>query len=43
MAVKPPWFLTNRTAISTARQLTHFVADPKPQRLFGLFASALRG
>ena len=43
MAVKPPWFLTNRTAVSTARQLTHFAADPKPQRLIGLFASALRG
>ena len=43
MAVKPPWFLTNRTAAGTARQLTHFAADPKPQRLVGLFASALRG
>ena len=43
MAVKPPWFLTNRTATATARQLTHFAADPKPQRLVGLFASALRG
>jgi aldehyde dehydrogenase (NAD(P)+) len=43
IAVKPPWFLTNRTATATARQLTHFAADPKPQRLIGLFASALRG
>lgn len=43
MAVKPPWFLSNRTATSTARQLTAFAADPKPQRLIGLFASALRG
>lgn len=43
IAVKPPWFLSNRTATSTARQLTAFAADPKPQRLLGLFASALRG
>ena len=42
-AVKPPWFVTNRTATATARQLTHFAADPQPQRLVGLFASALRG
>lgn len=43
MAVKPPWFLENRTALSTARQFTHFAADPNPRRLPGLFASALRG
>lgn len=43
MAVKPPWFLSNRTAASTARQFTHFAADPNPRRLPGLFASALRG
>jgi aldehyde dehydrogenase (NAD(P)+) len=43
MAVKPPWFLSNRTATTTARHLTAFAADPKPERLVGLFASALRG
>jgi aldehyde dehydrogenase (NAD(P)+) len=43
LAVKPPWFVTNRTATATARRLTHFAADPQPQRLVGLFASALRG
>jgi aldehyde dehydrogenase (NAD(P)+) len=43
MAVKPPWFLENKTALSTARQFTHFAADPHPRRLPGLFASALRG
>lgn len=43
MAVKPPWFLSNRTATTTARHLTSFAADPKPQRLVGLFTSALRG
>ena len=43
MAVKPPWFLENKTALSTARRFTHFAADPHPRRLPGLFASALRG
>ena len=43
MAVKPPWFLTNKTATTTARLFTEFAADPKPQRLPGLFAAALRG
>jgi aldehyde dehydrogenase (NAD(P)+) len=43
MAVKPPWFLENQTSANTARQFTHFAADPKPSRLPSLFASALRG
>jgi len=43
MAVKPPWFLTNTTSVSTARQFTHFAADPGPARLPALFWSALRG
>ena len=43
LAVKPPWFVTNRTALATARQLTRFAAHPKPQALVGLFAAALRG
>jgi aldehyde dehydrogenase (NAD(P)+) len=43
IAVKPPWFLTNRTALSTARQLTEFAAAPGARKLPGLFASALRG
>jgi aldehyde dehydrogenase (NAD(P)+) len=43
IAVKPPWFLSNATATSTARQLTMFAADPAPHRLPGLFAAALRG
>jgi aldehyde dehydrogenase (NAD(P)+) len=40
---KPPWFLTNKTAESTARRLTVFAADPSAKRLPALFASALRG
>ena len=43
MAVKPPWFVGNATSLSTARQFTHFAADPSPRRLPKLFASALRG
>lgn len=43
MAVKPPWFLGNTTSLATARQFTHFAADPRPGRLPSLFASALRG
>ena len=43
MAVKPPWFLGNRTSLGTARRFTQFAADPSPKRLPGLFASALRG
>ena len=40
---KPPWFLNNKTAVSTARRLTGFTADPSPARLPAIFASALRG
>lgn len=30
MAVKPPWFLSNRAAADAARQVTSFAADPNP-------------
>jgi aldehyde dehydrogenase (NAD(P)+) len=40
---KPPWFLRNRTATTTAKKLTEFAASPSAARLPGLFASALRG
>jgi aldehyde dehydrogenase (NAD(P)+) len=40
---KPPWFLTNKTAASTAKLLTDFAADPSASKLPRLFASALRG
>ena len=43
LTVKPPWFLNNSTARSTARAFTMFAADPKPARLPGIFAPALRG
>lgn len=43
MAVKPPWFLSNRTSLATAKKFTKFAGSPNPGRLPGLFASALRG
>ena len=42
-APKPVWFVTNETAETTNRRLTHFAADPSPLKLPGIFASALRG
>lgn len=42
-APKPVWFVTNETAETTARRLTHFTANPSPLGLPGIFASALRG
>ena len=42
-APKPLWFVTNETAETTARRLTHFTASPSPLKLPGIFASALRG
>lgn len=43
LSPKPPWFVTNRTAATTGRRLTHFAAKPSPLKLPGIFASALRG
>ncbi len=42
-APKPIWFVTNETAETTTRRLTHFAASPSPLKLPGIFASALRG
>jgi aldehyde dehydrogenase (NAD(P)+) len=43
LAVKPPWFLDNSTALGTARAFTLFAADPRPTRLPGIVAPAVRG
>ena len=40
---KPPWFVTNKTAATTARRLVAFEANPSPLKLPGIFASALLG
>ncbi|MFG2576296.1 aldehyde dehydrogenase family protein [Streptomyces sp. NPDC048481] len=43
LAPRPPYFVTNRTALTTVERLTRFTAAPSVAKLPGLFASALRG
>lgn len=43
LAPRPPWFVTNRTALTTARRLTAHATDGSPRRLPGIIASALLG
>ncbi|HSJ08106.1 MAG TPA: GNAT family N-acetyltransferase [Longimicrobiales bacterium] len=43
IAPKPPWFVTNRTAATTARRLTAFTTSPRLHRLPGILTAALRG
>ncbi len=43
LTVKPPWFLSNRTAHHTAKAFTKFAADPKPIHLPAIFLPAVRG
>jgi aldehyde dehydrogenase (NAD(P)+) len=43
LAPRPPWFVTNRTAVTTGRRLTRFAADGRMRHLPGIFAAALRG
>ncbi len=40
---KPPWFVTNRTAHTTARRVAGFATDPGWRHIPGIFLSALRG
>ncbi|UJH70156.1 aldehyde dehydrogenase family protein [Ornithinimicrobium sp. INDO-MA30-4] len=40
---KPPWFVNNTTAATTARRLTAFAAKPQWRKFPAIFASALRG
>jgi hypothetical protein len=40
---KPPWFVTNRTAHTTARRVASFAFDPGYRHLPGICVSALRG
>jgi len=40
---KPPWFVTNQTAHSTAKRVAKFAVDPGYRHLPGIFVSALRG
>ncbi|WP_279616871.1 hypothetical protein [Streptomyces caeruleatus] len=43
MSLKPPWFVTNRTAATTVRLLTGSAAGPGWSAVPRIFASALRG
>ncbi|MEU9860628.1 aldehyde dehydrogenase family protein [Streptomyces sp. NPDC047971] len=43
LAPRPPYFVTNRTALTTLERLTRFTAAPSVAKLPGLLASALRG
>ncbi len=43
LAVKPPWFLDNRTAQQTAARFTAYAADPRPTRIPTIAAAAVRG
>jgi acyl-CoA reductase-like NAD-dependent aldehyde dehydrogenase len=43
LAVKPPWFLDNRTAQQTAARFTAYAADPRPTRIPAIAAAAVRG
>ncbi|WP_405060511.1 aldehyde dehydrogenase family protein [Kribbella sp. NBC_01505] len=43
MSPRPPWFVSNKTALTTAERLTRFAADGKLGRLPGILASAMRG
>ncbi|MFB6550754.1 aldehyde dehydrogenase family protein [Streptomyces sp. NPDC056405] len=43
LSPRPPYYVTNRTGRSTMARLTAYATDPRPTRLPGIFASALRG
>ena len=43
LAPKPPWFLSNKTAHTTAKKLTYFAEKENVLSLPGILASALRG
>lgn len=40
---KPAWFVTNKTAATTAQKLVEFIAKPRWSKVPGVFLSALRG
>ncbi|WP_328535596.1 aldehyde dehydrogenase family protein [Streptomyces sp. NBC_00344] len=43
LSPKPPYFVTNRTALTTIQRVTRFTAAPGLMRLPAVFSSALRG
>lgn len=43
LSPRPPYFVTNRTALTTIERVTRFTSAPSVLKLPGIFASALRG
>ncbi|QIP83246.1 aldehyde dehydrogenase [Streptomyces sp. Tu 2975] len=43
LSPRPPYFVTNRTAVATLERVTRFTAAPGVAKLPAIFASALRG
>ncbi|MFF3453976.1 aldehyde dehydrogenase family protein [Streptomyces sp. NPDC002730] len=43
LSPRPPYFVTNRTALTTVERVTRFTAAPSVMKLPALLASALRG
>ncbi|MGW7368218.1 aldehyde dehydrogenase family protein [Streptomyces sp. NPDC054841] len=43
LSPRPPYFVTNRTALTTVERVTRFTAAPSLRKLPAIFASALRG
>ncbi|MFE3519203.1 aldehyde dehydrogenase family protein [Streptomyces sp. NPDC059166] len=43
LSPRPPYYVTNRTGLTTMSRLTAYTADPRVSRLPAVFASALRG
>lgn len=43
MRPKPPWFSSHQHALSLAKRITDFEAEPSPAKLPGIFWDALRG
>ncbi|MFB6931463.1 hypothetical protein [Streptomyces chartreusis] len=43
LSPRPPYFVTNSTALTTVKRLIRFTAAPSLVKLPALFASALRG
>ncbi len=43
LSPRPPWFVTNTAAATTARKLTEYVGSPSLRKMLGIFLSSLRG
>jgi hypothetical protein len=43
LSPKPPWFITAKSATTTARRLTDYGAQPSWWKLRGIWAAAIQG